>query len=79
MNIYNINKRSIKTISNKELIFIHYRVHQLYGAYVGKQSSKIDNLKKFLKNAHKIVIEEMNLRNLKHGSIIKYLKKINST
>lgn len=78
MNIYDINKKSIEHISNKELVLLHYRIHQLYGAYVGKQSSKIDNLKKFLKNVHKIIIEEMESRDLKHNSVIKYLKKINN-
>jgi len=66
MNIYDVNKKSIKTISNKELILIHYRVHQLYGTY--KKSQKIDKLKIFLKNAHKIIIKEMESRNLKHNS-----------
>lgn len=77
MNIYDVNKKSIKTISNKELILIHYRVHQLYGTY--KKSQKIDKLKIFLKKAHVIIMDEMKNRNLKHSSIIKYLKKINST
>jgi hypothetical protein len=79
MNIYDINKDTIRSISNKELILIHYRVHQLYGAYVDKQSSKIDELKKFLKKAHVIIMYEMNNRDLKHSSVIKYLNKINST
>ncbi len=79
MNIYDINKESIKQISNKELILLHYRLHQLYGAYVKKQNLKINKLKNFLKKAHEIIIKEMETRNLKHSSIIRYLNKINST
>lgn len=78
MNIYDINKKSIEHISNKELVLLHYRIHQLYGHYKNKKSLKIDQLKKFLKKAHIIIIEEMENRGLKHNSVIKYLKKINN-
>lgn len=78
MNIYDINKETIKSISNKELISLHYRIHQLYGNYKSKKSPKINELKKILKNAHKLIIKEMEYRNLHHRSVIKsYLKKIN--
>lgn len=79
MNIYDINKDTIRSISNKELILIHYRVHQLYGTYKNKKSQKIDKLKIFLKKAHVIIMDEMKNRDLNHSSIIKYLKNINST
>lgn len=75
MNIYDVNKKSIKQISNKELLLIHYRIHQLHGAYKNKQSPKIDELKKFLKKIHKIVIDEMDSRHLKHDSVIMRLFK----
>ena len=67
MNISNVNKNSIKKISNTELLNLHYRIHQLY-----TNAKKVNNKKMmiFYNEKHDILVAEMNQRGLKHKSPI---------
>lgn len=68
MKLIDINKSSIKKITNKELVRIHIRIHQLYGV---SKKRKI-NLKFliFLKNVHILIVDEMTRRGIKHKSVL---------
>ena len=65
MKINDITEESVKTISDKELLSLHYRLHQQYGL-----AKKRNDLKtaKFIKSKHKIVIAEMAQRLKDHKS-----------
>jgi len=47
MKLIDINKSSIKKVSNKELTRIHMRVHQLYGVNKKNQSRFYKFLEKY--------------------------------
>jgi len=59
-----INRTSIKEISNKELVSLHRRTHQLM-ALKNNQSND-------LKKIHNIIVIEMKRRRLQHYSALKY-------
>ena len=65
MKLTDINKDTIKNISNKELISLHRRSHQLY-----IQAKNRDTLKllSFLTDVHLLIVNEMEKRKLIHKS-----------
>ncbi len=65
MKLTDINKNTIKNISNKELVSLHRRSHQLY-----IQAKNRDNLKllSFLTDIHLLIVNEMEKRKLIHKS-----------
>lgn len=67
MKIDDINKITIKNVSDKELVSLHYRVHLLYGLAVSKKD--IDKMK-YLKQKHSIIVSEMKNRGITHNSIL---------
>lgn len=77
MKISDVNNNSIKIISNKELLNMHWRIHELY-INISK-SKKILNIeyKKMLIKKHQIIVEEMIKRNMKHKTALieSYLNK----
>jgi len=76
MNIDQINKDSIKKVSDKELLNIHYRIHQLYS--VAKKRNNKPQMKLF-EAKHTIVANQMIARGMKHKSPINTsLKKVRS-
>jgi len=77
MKLHEINKISIKKISNKELLRLHSRVHQLYGA--AKKRKVNPDFINFLKNIHKTMVNEMTRRKMKHKSLLEsYLISLNN-
>ena len=65
MKIESINKKSVKQISNVELVSLHRRIHQLYT--LAKQRNSKDSIK-LLKEKHEIIVTEMLRRKLQHFS-----------
>jgi len=69
-----ITPEELEKISNKELISLHYRTHQLYSLSLKKDSILLLSL---LKCTHNIISEEMKKRGLTHLSLIeRYLIKL---
>jgi len=67
MRLADINKNSVKDISKQELMNLHKRVHQLWGgAKAADFPSK--KMKKWLKDIHQILVDEMSNRNINHRS-----------
>jgi predicted nucleic acid-binding OB-fold protein len=59
-----INNRSVRELSNKELISLHRRIHQLM-SLKNKQSND-------LKKIHNIIVIEMKRRKFQHYSDLKH-------
>jgi len=68
MKLYDLNKKSIKKISNKELLRLHSRTHQLWGA--SKKRKVNPDFINFLRNTHKLIVDEMIRRKMKHKSLL---------
>jgi hypothetical protein len=54
MKLYDLNKSSIRKISDKELLRLHSRIHQLWG--ISKKRKVNPKFIKFLKNIHILII-----------------------
>lgn len=67
MRLESITEITIRKVSDKELLNLHYRIHQLY-SLAKKRNDK--NSMYFLKGKHKIVAKEMETRGIKHVSPI---------
>ena len=84
MKIIDINSNSVKKISNKELVNMHRRIHQLYT--LSKKREMSNDFSKILYRAHNILVNEIDKRGLNHKSNLneefeflnKYLQKIYS-
>lgn len=75
MKLNDVNKSSVKIISNKELVSLHRRIHQLYS--LAKKRKSKPELINFLKSVDKILVDEMNRRKMKHTSILEtYLLRL---
>lgn len=68
MKLYNLNKTSIKKISDKELLRLHSRVHQLWGG--SKKRKTNPKFLIFLKYIHEILVDEMKRRKMNHKSLL---------
>ncbi len=66
MKLSEINNNSVKELSNKELVSLHRRVHQLM-ALKNNQSND-------LKMVHLILVNEMKRRKFQHYSALKYME-----
>jgi len=76
MKLIDINKSSLKKISDKELLRLHARIHQLWG--VSKKRKINPDFINFLKDVHKLLVDEMIRRNFNHKSILEsYLFLLN--
>ena len=62
MKLKDINKRSIRRVSNQELLMLHYRLHQLYSL-----NHKNKRVAELIVEKHKIVVAEMLRRGMKHN------------
>ncbi len=62
MKINDINNSSIRKVSDKELLNLHYRLHQLY---LNAKKHGDDAAAKKYKYYHNIVVREIKRRNLK--------------
>ena len=71
MKLSEVNINTIKKVSDKELLNLHYRLHQLYQN--AKKNNNIDKIKEY-KRIHNIVIKEMDRRKLKHKSPLRLLE-----
>lgn len=67
MRLADVNPQSVKKIDKKELMNLHKRVHQLWGGAkaAGFPSKK---MKKWLKDVHQILVDEMERRGINHKS-----------
>ena len=61
MKLTQITTQSIKKVSNREVLNLHYRIHQLWGQ---RKTKKIDT--KLLREKHDIVVIEMKRRGMNH-------------
>lgn len=68
MKLYDLNKTSIKKISDKELLRLHSRVHQLWGG--SKKRKTNPKFLIFLKDIHKLLVVEMKKRKMNHKSLL---------
>jgi len=68
MKLTDITKQSVKKVSNKELVSLHHRLHQLFTVAISRKSSK--ELIEFLIKVHNIIAGEMKKRNLQHRTPI---------
>jgi len=74
MRVLDINTESLKKVSDKELLMMHLRMHQLYNRFKKNLISIED-----IVNAHRFIVNEMKKRGMKHNPIDdldKTLKKI---
>lgn len=69
MKIEDINSSSVRTIPNKELLNLHFRIHQLASAFKDKDDKRSNLTWEDLVNAHIFIVKEMERRNLKHNVI----------
>ena len=65
MTLKDLNLKTIKEISNNELLNLHYRVHQLY-TIAKKRKEVSEKFVNMLLHYHKIIEREMIKRNMKH-------------
>lgn len=74
MEIHKITQNTISKVSNKELVNMHYRIHQQYS--LAKKKNDKQKMTK-LKEKHEIVVKEMKKRGINHNSILEnYLANI---
>ena len=65
MKLSELNHDSLKDLSNKEVLNIHYRIHQLYSIASRRDSKEImSNLRK----AHSLIVSEFKKRGMIHNS-----------
>ena len=69
MQVSEINAKSVKKISDKELLNMHRRCHQLYHIY---RKSFYQNKAKMIEKAHHDIVIEMKRRDMNHKSPLKY-------
>ena len=69
MRLAQITEKSIFDVSNRELLNLHYRIHQLYRLSELKQS-KIDST--ILTEKHSIVVAKMKNRNIRHTTNLEH-------
>jgi len=67
MRIEEINSRSVREIDNKELLNLHFRLHQLAGAFKDKSDKRQGLTWEDLVNAHAFIVSEMQRRNIEHN------------
>jgi len=67
MILKDVHPETVKHISNKELLNLHYRTHQLYS--VAKKKHKPE-FQKFLISVHTVIMKEMLSRGLTHKTDI---------
>ena len=72
MKFSEINPKSLKKISDKELLNMHRRCHQLYTLY---RRSYYQNKSKMIERAHHDIVIEMHRRGMEHKSPLKYLQE----
>ena len=65
MKLIEINNQSIHTVSTKELINLHWRIHLLYSQFKKKNDLKSMSM---LKRKHDIIVLEMKKRKIKHNT-----------
>jgi len=65
MKLINVTSSSVKKITNKELLNMHRRCHQLY-VVAKKRNNK--NLIKLVQTKHSVLVKEMLSRKMKHSS-----------
>lgn len=65
MLVYDINENSVKNISSKELVVMHYRVHLLYANSKKRKNKERMN---YYKEKHDIIMNEMINRGIKHNT-----------
>ena len=76
MRLNDITAPTIKSISTKELVNLHYRIHQLYGGSENRDSSS--GYMKMLEEKHSILANEMIRRGFKHETPLTRDEKIKS-
>ena len=67
MTLKDVHPETISKVSNKELLNLHYRTHQLYT--VAKKNHKPE-FQKFLVSVHTVIMKEMLRRGLTHKTDI---------
>lgn len=68
MTLDRITPESLEKISNKELLNLHIRVHQLYSLAVIRNNKDLANE---LYRTHGYIVSEMSKRKIKHSSPLK--------
>lgn len=71
MKVIDINKKSIKKISNKELLNMHRRTHMLYFSNI-----KNSDLSKTLIEKHNMLANEMKSRGFSHNSPLQTVRNM---
>jgi hypothetical protein len=69
MKLIQITTKTVSKITNRELLNLHYRIHQLYRLWKLKKT-KIDA--DMLRDKHKIVTLEMKKRNIRHTTNLEH-------
>ena len=67
MKLVDINSRSIRKASDKEIISLHRRIHQLYILAAKREPTKKEFIS-FLEKTHEILQDAMNKRKILHNS-----------
>lgn len=70
MKLYDLNKKTIKKISDKELLRLHSRIHQLFGG--SKKRKTNPDFIDFLKSTHTLIVDEMIKRKMNHKSLLEF-------
>lgn len=71
MKFKDINKKSLREISNSELVSLHRRVHQVYGAAKKRGLSTNE-----LTRIHSLIVDEMEKRRLRHQTPLNKIYRI---
>lgn len=66
MKLTNIHNISLRSVSNKELLGLHRRTHQLWVLSKDKKYNK-----EHIKHAHNSTVYEMELRGMQHNTPLK--------
>lgn len=69
MKLSKIDKRSLSESTNRDLLNLHYRIHQLYRLCEIKKSN-LDV--RVLKEKHKVIVSEMTSRNIRHTTNLEH-------
>ena len=70
MKLSTINIKSIKDVSNQELISLHKRIHKLYAHVKAKGKEIHSKILSGLLKIHRILVNEMKLRKLDPKSFL---------
>ena len=65
MKISEIDSKSVRKMTDKELINLHWRIHLLYKTFKKKNDKEALEI---LKAKHEILVKEMKRRGIKHNS-----------